>query len=201
VVGTVEEFDWVSLKIEADRAIGAVVDDEPYRSAEGRETTAPSCKLLTKAVERLLYKRDGGCRQVEIDAQEYVDADERGDKERLGTGSFGNEDGVGPKRRPPSSLGAFAEISLGRFDGFIEDISRHFKRSGERADEATSPSKISCAKLFKPPQALGRVLVPATTHQFGRFQAKFFAAITNKGLDCQGLLLCVGHGKVLRQFD
>ena len=87
-VGSVEEFDWVSLKIEADGAIGAVVDDEPHRSAEGRETTAPSCELLTKAVERLLYKRDGGCRQVEVDAQEYVDADERGDKERLGTGFF-----------------------------------------------------------------------------------------------------------------
>ena len=99
-VSSVEELGWVALEIEADGAIGAVVDNEPHWATEGRETAAPSCELVTKTVERLLYKGDGSSRQVEVDAQKYVDADERGDKERFGTTSFGDDDSVGPKFQP-----------------------------------------------------------------------------------------------------
>jgi hypothetical protein len=56
-VSLVEEFDWISLKIEADGAIRAVIDDDPYRMTEGWETTVPSRELLAVAFEGIASQR------------------------------------------------------------------------------------------------------------------------------------------------
>jgi hypothetical protein len=192
-VSPVEEFDWVALEIEADGAIGTVVDNEPHWATEGRETAAPSCELVTKTVERLLYKGDGSSRQVEVDAQKYIDADERGDKNRLGTTSFGDDDGVEPKFSPPSRLSGLVEIPLGFLDGFSDCINWHLERSRQRANKSGSSGEVSDAQFFEPAQALREVLVPAATHKLDRSQAKFLASTANKSLDCQLLLRGLGH--------
>jgi hypothetical protein len=73
-VSLVEEFDWISLKTKAHGTIRAVVDNESHGATEGWQTTAPSREPLAEALQGLRHKGDGSCRQVEVDAQKYVQA-------------------------------------------------------------------------------------------------------------------------------
>jgi hypothetical protein len=111
----------------------------------GRETTVPSRKLCVTKVMRAADRSKSTRKST-------VDADERSNKERLGTPSFGNDDGMRPKRRPPSGLGGLMEISLALIDGFFDHVDRHFERSRQRADEADTSLEVACAELFKPAQ-------------------------------------------------
>ena len=88
-IGSVEEFDCVSFKIEADGAIRTVVDDDSHSPTVSGKFTVPSHEPLTEPVEGLSEERGGGGAKVEIEPQQNIHSDESGDKDGLGSFSFG----------------------------------------------------------------------------------------------------------------
>jgi len=88
-IGSVEVFECVSFKIEANGAIRAVVDDDSHSPTVRRKFTAPSHESLTEPVEGLSKEGGGGGTQVEIKPQQNIHSDEGGHKDGLGYLSFG----------------------------------------------------------------------------------------------------------------
>jgi hypothetical protein len=103
-MGSIQNFEGVSVKIKPNGSVGSVVDYDPDWPTKSRQHIYPSRQLLPDTIESLLDVTPGATGWVEVNAQESINPDERSHEQRLGSLVLGDNDRMRDKSGSPCSL-------------------------------------------------------------------------------------------------